>query len=343
MKIFVWTKCNVNYLNLSFWHFWPQYSIFILQLCVLFGDNNERNIQEGPSPGKILKKPQFTHKEPHFHSSLCLMPLGGLCPCTFGNPAGCGAERARTGRSHQQPRWSLGLFGVMAGFCHVQLCTCCPWFGREWTHWETSCPYLCVYHSSLWDFWLLNLFSYSQTFKCPWVWKYTIYSLFTHSYTNLGPSFFFWWQLFITEMYPRVRSSFLCFRNQFYFISSVLPEPWIEISGARLDAMSHIGVLAAPQASTSPNKICQADKKLISLLHSFSRHSSSPGCGRNAELGLELVSAQVRSELAVWNVAVDLLCLGHLFAAICIQFSALGALWGAISPCVYRLIQRCLN
>lgn len=70
-------------------------------------------------------------------------------------------------------------------------------------------------------------------------------------------------------------------------------------SGTRLPAMSHIGVLAAPQASTSPNKICQADKKLIALLHSFFRHNSSPGCGRNAELGLELVSAQVRNELAV--------------------------------------------
>lgn len=79
----------------------------------------------------------------------------------------------------------------------------------------------------------------------------------------------------------------------------------LELS-ARLHAMSHTGVLAAPQASTSPNKICQADKKLISLLHSFSRHNSSPGCGRNAELGLELVSAQVRNEPAVGSVALAL-------------------------------------
>lgn len=70
--------------------------------------------------------------------------------------------------------------------------------------------------------------------------------------------------------------------------------------------MSHTGVLAASQASTSPNEICQADKKLISLLHSFFRHNSSPGCGRNAKLGLELVSAQVRNELPGPIVALDL-------------------------------------
>lgn len=62
MKIFVWTKCNVNYLNVSFW---PQLSIFILQICVLFGENNERNIQEGPNPGKILKKATI-HTFPQF-------------------------------------------------------------------------------------------------------------------------------------------------------------------------------------------------------------------------------------------------------------------------------------
>lgn len=172
MKIFVWTKCNVNYLNVSFW---PQLSIFILQIYVLFGENNERNIQEGPNPGKILKKATI-HTFPQFFVPHA---FGGLCPCTFWNPAGCGAERARTGWSHQEPRWSLGLSGVRAGFCHLQLSAgCCPWFGREWTHWESSCPYLSVHSSSLWDLWLLNLFSYSQTFKSPWVWKYTIYCLF---------------------------------------------------------------------------------------------------------------------------------------------------------------------
>lgn len=140
--------------------------------------------------------------------------------------------------------------------------------------------------------------------------------------------------------YPRVRSSCFCFRKRFHLISSVLPERWITISGARLRAMSHIGVLAAPQASTSPNKICQADKKLISLLHSFSRHNSSPGCGRNAELGPELVSAQVRNELAAWKVNVHPSWPGtpQQFASRSLLRELLG---GGISPAVHSLIQRC--
>lgn len=60
------------------------------------------------------------------------------------------------------------------------------------------------------------------------------------------------------------------------------------------------------QACASPNKICHKDKKFISVLHSSFRQNSSSGCGRNAELGLELVSAQVRNELSVKNLDLDL-------------------------------------
>lgn len=135
--------------------------------------------------------------------------------------------------------------------------------------------------------------------------------LFTNFCTSLGSSLFLWWKLFMTGIYPGIPelgAVAYAFENSFALFQVFCQSSGLKSlsSGARLHAMSHIGVLAASQASTSPNKICQADKKLISLLHSFFRHSSSPGCGRNAELGLELVSAQVRNELPVWNVALSL-------------------------------------
>lgn len=138
---------------------------------------------------------------------------------------------------------------------------------------------------------------------------HTLLPFFTNSYTNLGPSLFLWW-LFITEMYPRVRSSSLCFRNQFYLIPSVLPEHWIEISGARLHAMSHIGVLAAPQASPSPNKICQADKKLISL-------SCIPSPGTTPALGVEGMQSWARS-LCLHRSEMNLQC--EMWLCICFTY-----------------------
>lgn len=113
---------------------------------------------------------------------------------------------------------------------------------------------------------------------------------------------------------------------------TLLQASWIAVwsSGARLRAMSHTGVLAAPQASTSPNKICQADKQLISLLHSSCGPSSSPGRGRNAELGLELLSAQVRmssrgkrgsAALLAWDTSAFASCflLFGVEPALCLQ------------------------
>lgn len=76
--------------------------------------------------------------------------------------------------------------------------------------------------------------------------------------------------------------------------------------GTRLHAMSHSWVLAGSQACTSPNKICHKDKTLISLMHSLFRQNSSSGCGRNVELGLEPVSAQVRNEFSVYNLDLNL-------------------------------------
>lgn len=116
------------------------------------------------------------------------------------------------------------------------------------------------------------------------------FPFFTHSYTNLGSSLFLWWKFFLTEIYPGIPESgaVACALEGSF---TLFQASWIAVwsSGAGLRAMSHSGVLAAPQASTSPKMSdLPADKELISLLHSLCRHSSSPGRGRNAELGLEL-------------------------------------------------------
>lgn len=152
MKILLWTNCNVNYINMSFWHFLSQHSIFILQVCVLFGEN-ERNIQEGPRPGKILKRPQSTHKELCLHSSLCFVHLGGFCPCTVWNTAGCGTERARIGWSCQKPG---EVWVSLEWWKDFAMCSCLHdaahdvgGNGHTGLSWETSCPCLCVWYSPL--------------------------------------------------------------------------------------------------------------------------------------------------------------------------------------------------
>lgn len=126
-----------------------------------------------------------------------------------------------------------------------------------------------------------------------------LFPFFTHSYTNLGSSLLLWWKLFITQTHPGI-PDLGAVANALESSFTLFP---VSCQGSGLkspgQAACHVPHWSSGSstASTSPNKICQADKKLISLLHSLSRHSSSPGCGRNAELGLELVSAQVRNEL----------------------------------------------
>lgn len=172
----------------------------------------------------------------------------------------------------------------------------------------------------------------------PQVWKYTFIPLF---YSFLYKSGIFPFPLMKIidnrniSRYLQVRSSCSFFRKQLYLAPSVLPELWVEIPGARLHAMSHIGVLAAPQHLHHPTRSARP------IRNSFLSCIPSPGTA--PALGVEGMQS------CAWS-----LCLHRLKWARSVKSGSGSAspvpgtpqhlhpaLWAGTSPCL-GLIQRCL-
>lgn len=231
MKIFFWAKCSVNYLNMSFWHFRPQHSIFILEVCILFGGSNRGASRKVPASAKF----------PKGHNSH-IKSLDSTVLC-----ASCVWEGFLLQWNWRSHGWVIspkakGKFGSPGSDGKILpwavVCRVLPMVREGMDtqgHPEDPPVLICVFSIPLWEIYDYSIyFPIARLSNAPESGNRQFIPFF---YSFLYKSGIFPSPLmkivYNTNIprYPRVRSSCLCFRKQLYFIPSVLPGLWIEISG----------------------------------------------------------------------------------------------------------------